>query len=142
MAKWPDRSLGLACFSIAQCNAIEDSLQRCGVLAAAEAFAPKGERLFIKNLESVQGDERDVIFISIGHGPDAQGRMTAGFGPLSSDGGERRLNVLISRARGFNARFFHRLLPATFQPIRSLAGRECYENFFTTQRPNTLPLVK
>jgi hypothetical protein len=87
IAKWPDRSLGLACFSVAQRDAIEDSLQRCGVLAAAEAFAPKGERLFIKNLESVQGDERDVIFISIGYGPDAQGRMTAGFGPLSSDGG-------------------------------------------------------
>jgi AAA domain len=99
IANWPDRSLGLACFSVAQRDAIEDSLQRSGVLAAAEAFAPEGERLFIKNLESVQGDERDVIFISIGYGPDAQGRMTAGFGPLSSDGGERRLNVLISRAR-------------------------------------------
>jgi very-short-patch-repair endonuclease len=65
----------------------------------AEGFAPKGERLFIKNLESVQGDERDVIFISIGYGRDAYNQMSQGFGPLSNDGGERRLNVLASRAR-------------------------------------------
>jgi very-short-patch-repair endonuclease len=95
----PDRSLGVACFSVAQRDAIEDALQARGLLAAAEQFSPNGERLFIKNLEAVQGDERDVIFISIGYGFDAQGRMTAGFGPLSADGGERRLNVLISRAR-------------------------------------------
>lgn len=69
------------------------------MLASAEAFAPNNERLFVKNLEAVQGDERDVIFISVGYGPDAQGRMAAGFGPVSQDGGERRLNVLISRAR-------------------------------------------
>jgi hypothetical protein len=84
---------------VAQRDAIEDALQKRGVLVEAEAFIPKGERLFIKNLEAVQGDERDVIFISIGYGPDAQGHMTLGFGPLSADGGERRLNVLISRAR-------------------------------------------
>ena len=99
LARRPDASLGIACFSISQRDAIDDALQAHGVLAAAEAFAPKGERLFVKNLEAVQGDERDVIFISIGYGPDAQGRMTAGFGPVSQDGGERRLNVLISRAR-------------------------------------------
>jgi very-short-patch-repair endonuclease len=95
----PERSLGIACFSVAQRDAIEDALYSRGLLSSAEAFAPRGERLFVKNLEAVQGDERDVIFISIGYGPDAQGRMTAGFGPLSADGGERRLNVLISRAR-------------------------------------------
>jgi hypothetical protein len=99
LSKHPTRSLGIACFSVAQRDAIEDALQKRGVLVEAEAFIPKGERLFIKNLEAVQGDERDVIFISIGYGPDAQGHMTLGFGPLSADGGERRLNVLISRAR-------------------------------------------
>jgi very-short-patch-repair endonuclease len=99
LAKQPNDSLGVACFSIAQRDAVDDALQARGVLAAAEAFAPKGERLFVKNLEAVQGDERDVVFISIGYGPDAQGRMTAGFGPVSQEGGERRLNVLISRAR-------------------------------------------
>jgi very-short-patch-repair endonuclease len=54
---------------------------------------------FVKNLESIQGDERDVIFISVGYGRDQDGRLTQNFGPINSEGGERRLNVLISRAR-------------------------------------------
>jgi very-short-patch-repair endonuclease len=54
---------------------------------------------FVKNLESIQGDERDVIFISIGYGRDSDGRLSQNFGPINNDGGERRLNVLISRAR-------------------------------------------
>lgn len=95
----PELSLGVACFSVSQRDAIEDALQRRGLLNAAESFAPNGERLFVKNLEAVQGDERDVIFISIGYGQDPQGRTYIVFGPVSADGGERRLNVLISRAR-------------------------------------------
>ena len=55
--------------------------------------------LFIKNLESLQGDERDVIFISIGYARDQSGLFGMAFGPLAISGGERRLNVLISRAR-------------------------------------------
>ena len=55
--------------------------------------------LFVKNLENVQGDERDVIFISVGYGKDVHGYMAMRFGPLSNEGGERRLNVLISRAK-------------------------------------------
>ncbi|HTT80186.1 MAG TPA: DUF3320 domain-containing protein [Stellaceae bacterium] len=95
----PDLSLGVACFSVAQRDAIEDAMYSAGLTGAAEAFCPNGERLFVKNLETVQGDERDVVFISIGYGQDAQGRMSVNFGPVSTDGGERRLNVLISRAR-------------------------------------------
>ncbi|MGI4776841.1 MAG: DUF4011 domain-containing protein [Janthinobacterium lividum] len=57
------------------------------------------EKLFIKNLENVQGDERDVIFFSITYGPDASGKLTMNFGPLNGEGGHRRLNVAISRAR-------------------------------------------
>lgn len=57
------------------------------------------EPLFIKNLENVQGDERDVIFFSITFGPDAAGKITMNFGPLNGEGGHRRLNVAISRAR-------------------------------------------
>lgn len=57
------------------------------------------EPFFVKNLENVQGDERDVIFISVGYGRDVHGFMAMRFGPLGSDGGERRLNVLISRAK-------------------------------------------
>jgi very-short-patch-repair endonuclease len=92
-------SLGVACFSVAQRDAIEDALYAAGLTSTAEAFCPNGERLFVKNLETVQGDEQDVVFISIGYGRDAQGRMSVNFGPVSADGGERRLNVLISRAR-------------------------------------------
>lgn len=95
----PELSLGVACFSVAQRDAIEDAMHSAGLTSAAEAFCPNGERLFVKNLETVQGDERDVVFISIGYGRDPQGRMSVNFGPVSADGGERRLNVLISRAR-------------------------------------------
>jgi len=57
------------------------------------------EGVFVKNLENVQGDERDVIVFSIGYGPDADGRVSMNFGPLNKDGGERRLNVAVTRAR-------------------------------------------
>lgn len=55
--------------------------------------------MFIKNLENVQGDERDVILFSIGYGPDANGNVSMNFGPLNRVGGERQLNVAVSRAR-------------------------------------------
>ena len=53
----------------------------------------------MKNLENVQGDERDVILMSVCYGPDADGRMVMNFGPINQDGGEKRLNVIFSRAR-------------------------------------------
>ena len=55
--------------------------------------------LFIKNLENVQGDERDVILFSIGYGPDERGRISMNFGPINQAGGGKRLNVAFSRAR-------------------------------------------
>lgn len=57
------------------------------------------EPLFVKNLESVQGDERDIIYFSITYGPDSAGQLAMNFGPLNRQGGERRLNVAITRAR-------------------------------------------
>ncbi len=57
------------------------------------------EAVFVKNLENVQGDERDEIYFSVGYAKDAQGRLRMHFGPLSLSGGERRLNVAITRAR-------------------------------------------
>jgi len=59
----------------------------------------RDERFFIKNLEQVQGDERDVIFLSIGYGKDANGQLPFRFGPLLQHGGERRLNVAVTRSR-------------------------------------------
>lgn len=57
------------------------------------------ERLFVKNLENVQGDERDLILFSITYGKDATGKMAMNFGPINQEGGQRRLNVAITRAR-------------------------------------------
>ena len=97
-----DLTLGVATFSASQMIAIQDQLEtlRRGDPSCETFFnAHPQEPFFVKNLENVQGDERDVIFISIGYGRDANGRLTMNFGPLSQDGGERRLNVLITRAR-------------------------------------------
>ena len=98
----PDLSLGVASFSANQRRAIRDHVEVLRRLNPdAEPFfnAHPGEPFFVKNLENVQGDERDVILISVGYGKNAQGYMAMVFGPLSSEGGERRLNVLISRAK-------------------------------------------
>jgi very-short-patch-repair endonuclease len=95
-------TLGVAAFSIAQMNAILDQLEvlRRQNPSCEEFFSyPPHEPFFVKNLENVQGDERDVIFISVGYGRTIEGFPTTNFGPLNRAGGERRLNVLISRAR-------------------------------------------
>ncbi len=98
----PDLTLGVAAFSSAQERAILDELEMLRRQdASCEPFfnAHPEEPFFVKNLENVQGDEREVIFISVGYGRDANGQVTMNFGPLNRDGGERRLNVIITRAR-------------------------------------------
>ena len=100
----PDQrlTLGVAAFSMAQMDAIRDCIERLRSAdpSCEEFFATTAvERFFVKNLENVQGDERDVVYISIGYGRTAEGDVAMSFGPLNSDGGERRLNVLITRAR-------------------------------------------
>lgn len=100
----PELSLGVAAFSVAQRRAILDQLEimRRALPPEVEDFfrSHPSEPFFVKNLENVQGDERDVIFISVGYGPTvAGGRVPMRFGPLGTEGGERRLNVLISRAK-------------------------------------------
>ena len=96
------KSLGVGTFSVAQKNAILEALEV--KRKERPEFEPlfsdnKEERFFVKNLETIQGDERDVILISVGYGFDQDGKMSLNFGPLNQDGGERRLNVLITRAR-------------------------------------------
>lgn len=98
----PHESLGVAAFSKKQALAIEDELEllRRGHPETDAFFsAHNDEPFFIKNLESVQGDERDSIFISIGYGKDSAGYLSQNFGPLNKDGGWRRLNVIITRAK-------------------------------------------
>lgn len=94
-------SIGIVAFSKVQQDLIDDVLsQRVAGHADLEAMMKDSdEPLFIKNLENVQGDERDVILFSIGYGPDKRGHVSMNFGPLNNKGGERRLNVAVSRAR-------------------------------------------
>jgi very-short-patch-repair endonuclease len=98
----PKLSLGVAAFSIKQRREIQDQLELLRRLnPQAEEFfhAHPHEPFFVKNLENVQGDERDVILISVAYAKNAQGYMGMRFGPLGAEGGERRLNVIISRAK-------------------------------------------
>jgi hypothetical protein len=98
----PALSLGVVTFSEAQAAAVETAVSR------ARRHRPDldrfftGDRLrgfFIKNAEAVQGDERDVLILSVGYGPDENRQITMDFGPLSRPGGWRRLNVAVTRAR-------------------------------------------
>ncbi|MBK7078087.1 MAG: DUF3320 domain-containing protein [Myxococcales bacterium] len=96
------RTYGVVTFSMAQQGLVEDLLDR------ARAEHPEIEPFFasahpepviVKNLENIQGDERDVMIFSICYGPDQTGKVSMNFGPLNRDGGERRLNVAVTRAR-------------------------------------------
>jgi very-short-patch-repair endonuclease len=101
-AETPHLSLGVVAFSKQQADAIEDRLEIIGKSAPSLGLQPGDERLsglFVKNLERVQGDERDVIIFSVGYGKGRDGRLTMNFGPLNGDGGEKRLNVAVTRAR-------------------------------------------
>lgn len=100
--KYPGQSLGVVAFSTAQAQAIQAALEteRKASPATESFFTGRAdEPFFIKNLENVQGDERDVILISIGYGRTEDGKVPMNFGPLNNEGGERRLNVLITRAK-------------------------------------------
>ncbi|BDS07076.1 DNA helicase [Oceaniferula spumae] len=102
-------SIGIVAFSEAQQNEIDSALTR--LADEDETFrtqlADEVEReedgqfcgLFVKNLENVQGDERDIMILSICYGPDAKGKMRMNFGPINRTGGEKRLNVIFSRAK-------------------------------------------
>ena len=95
------RTIGVVTFNISQQTLIEDLLQEAYQKDAEfDKWANEGdEPLFVKNLENVQGDERDVILFSITFGPDAEGKLSLNFGPLNKSGGWKRLNVAVSRAR-------------------------------------------
>jgi very-short-patch-repair endonuclease len=95
------QSVGVVTFNISQQNLIDDLLaEACNTDPELEKWVYESEEpLFIKNLENVQGDERDVILFSVGYGPDKEGKVYMNFGPLNRDGGWRRLNVAVSRAR-------------------------------------------
>jgi len=99
----PELTLGVGAMSVRQRQAITDEIEPARRQhPELEHFIVRHphEPFFVKNLENIQGDERDVIFISIGYGRSkGDDKMYQNFGPLNADGGHRRLNVLITRAR-------------------------------------------
>jgi hypothetical protein len=94
-----ERSIGVVTFNVQQRTLIETMLWESGAPGAAESLAAKKDGLFVKNLENVQGDERDVILFSTGFSANRDGVLPLNFGPLNRSGGERRLNVAVTRAR-------------------------------------------
>ena len=99
-----DETLGVIAMGLYHANRIEEMLRRRldeESSSALEAFFDETaeERAFVKNLERVQGDERDAIILSVGYGKNSDGRLMYRFGPLNAEGGERRLNVAATRAR-------------------------------------------
>ncbi|MEI2276686.1 DUF3320 domain-containing protein [Paenarthrobacter ilicis] len=101
--KRPDLTLGVVAFSVAQAEAIQNAIDEARISRRdLDRFFDTEDRLngfFIRALEQVQGDERDVIIFSVGYGPDEAGKISTNFGALNKDKGWRRLNVGITRAR-------------------------------------------
>ncbi len=102
--QFPERSLGIATTNLNQRELIIEELERLSandkcVADYRAVWQDTLEPLFVKNLENVQGDERDVIIISTVFGPDEAGKVAQRFGPINSEAGHRRLNVLFTRAK-------------------------------------------
>ena len=99
--KRKNQSIGVVTFNVKQQALIENLLaKQFQANPALDVWANTGEDpLFVKNLENVQGDERDVILFSIGYGPDEKGKISMNFGPINQSGGGKRLNVAFSRSR-------------------------------------------
>jgi very-short-patch-repair endonuclease len=103
----PAMSLGVIAMGLKHANRIQEALRReratdadlDSFMSGAASSAAAREPFFVKNLERVQGDERDAIILTIGYGKNVDGRMLYRFGPINNEGGERRLNVAITRAR-------------------------------------------
>lgn len=134
-------SIGVIAFSVVQQNLIEDILNEHleANRALAEVADQMYEPIFVKNLENVQGDERDVILFSIGYGPDKSGRVSMNFGPLNNSGGERRLNVAVSRAR-HQMMVFSTLKSSQIDLRRTSAkGVEGLKHFLEFAETQTLP---
>ena len=111
--KYPNRSVGVVAFGTVQQQAIDTAIREMRMKNQQfEAFFKEDteEPFFVKNLENVQGDERDTIIFSIGYAKDINGVFRMNFGPLSKAGGERRLNVAITRAK-YNVKLVGSILP-------------------------------
>ena len=136
IGKYPERSLGIIAFSEKQQQAIQREVQRFREKNPAYEWffaEDREETFFVKNLETVQGDERDTIFFSIGYARTKEqkknGRMMSmNFGPLTQSGGERRLNVAITRAR-INIKLISSILPSDFREDNLSEGVEMLREY-------------
>lgn len=139
----PGRSLGVIAFGSAQENAIDAAVRRMRLENQEfEQYFNEDldEPFFIKSLENVQGDERDTIIFSIGYAKDANGVMRMQFGPLSQSGGERRLNVAITRAK-YNVKLVGSILPTDIAAERvSAEGPKLLKSYidFAMRGPEAL----
>lgn len=139
--KLREMSIGVIAFSVVQQSLIEDLLQDLlDKDKALKEFADSMyEPIFVKNLENVQGDERDVILFSIGYGPSKDGKVSMNFGPLNNNGGERRLNVAVSRAR-YEMQVYSTLKSSMIDLRRSKArGVEGLKHFLEYAESQMLP---
>jgi very-short-patch-repair endonuclease len=134
------RSLGVGTFNLKQQQTIQEEIEvELRAHPDLEPFfkSDRHDHFFVKNLETIQGDERDVIFISVGYGRDAQGRLSMNFGPLNQEGGERRLNVLISRSRlkcVVFSNFTHRDVSLESTSSRGVFALKSFLEFAETRR--------
>ena len=136
-------SIGVVAFSRVQGDLIEDDLMEAlDKNPQLKEIAMNGkEPIFVKNLENVQGDERDVILFSIGYGADKHGKVSMNFGPLNNAGGERRLNVAVSRAR-YEMMVFSTLKSSQIDLKRSNAkGVEGLKGFLEFAETGKLPFI-
>ena len=136
-------SLGVVAFSKVQGDRIEDDLiEELDKHPDLKEIAYNSkEPIFVKNLENVQGDERDVILFSIGYGADKHGKVSMNFGPLNNAGGERRLNVAVSRAR-YEMIVYSTLKASQIDLKRSHAkGVEGLKGFLEFAETGKLPLI-
>ena len=138
----PQESLGVIALGIKHATRIDDALRKA--LREADGVGDffdedRRERFFVKNLERVQGDERDAIIVSVGYGKTAHGRVLHRFGPLNLEGGERRLNVAITRSRR-RMTVVSSLLASDLDPARLKArGAVMLRDFLAYAADGTLP---
>lgn len=136
-------SIGVVSFSKVQGDRIEDDLtEALDKHPDLKEYAYNSdEPIFVKNLENVQGDERDVILFSVGYGADKDGKVSMNFGPLNNNGGERRLNVAVSRAR-YEMVVYSTLRASQIDLKRSQArGVEGLKGFLEFAETGRLPLL-
>ncbi len=136
-------SIGVVSFSKVQGDRIEDDLteELDHHPELKEIAYNSHEPVFVKNLENVQGDERDVILFSVGYGADKHGKVSMNFGPLNNAGGERRLNVAVSRAR-YEMIVYSTLKSSQIDLKRSHAkGVEGLKGFLEYAETGRLPMI-